>query len=391
MCKITILQYPRCGCDARDGNDGDGFIVTKRWHNRLLLDHAFVPFERCLQAKYFALSKSKSHTAEFSRCADVQVKNIRFEEEVCFRCLMDQRSKERAATIRALLAEHRSFSARYAATKEPATEDAESNGRIWQSIRAPRQLETEWKTKRQGLIGTAKDLGVKQFTSVREMAANWEDRLKSQLDSRERKSEKRVEHRVEATSSDSKTHEKRKQARLAYLQLHLAHANSQILCLESEEDASPALDKEEKEQDLYTQRLPVRRLRIVRPEKRSSSKTRATAMVSTQAVQGADIPRAPLALMKTSPQDVCVPKSDATSRPIVKSAPSKDSTVLSVEAPNFKPFRQPPPTEPQLMRAPTAPRAMREGAYSSLPRTAGRSRQRFAAVHGYATIRRWRQ
>lgn len=418
MCKLTILHYTRCNCNAQDGNGGDGFILTKGWHDRLFLDRDAVPYERCLRAKSSALRTSMSSTMEFSPCRDARVKNIRFEEEVCFRCLMHRRSKQRADEIRALFVEWESFSGRYATTRESADRDATLNKGIWQSIRASPRFDKTWKDERQRFVGTIGDLRATQFESAK---ADWELRLERQIVSRAKTAEKQIGLEAEKPCAEEKEQEgKKKQAILACLQLRLAQANTRAVSpvTEEKEDESPLAEDKEKEQTAVSEEIPEQRLRIAPTASTSSCGLgpRLDAMVSARMLQslheeespeplpnpsGRSTPEIivahpsvrpgtnelvvgsrtarPIAAIKiVAPEDLA--SNGDKARPVVKPASSQ---ALSPDVLEFTPFKQAPPTEPKMMRVPTAPRAMREAAYStygSMPR-----------MRGYSTVRNWRQ
>lgn len=65
-------------------------------------------------------------------------------------------------------------------------------------------------------------------------------------------------------------------------------------------------------------------------------------------------------------------------------SPLPSTSSMRAQAPEFRPLRHAPPSEPQMMRAPTAPRAMREG---SLRQSSHRYRQKYVSMRGCLTLR----
>lgn len=425
MCKITILHYVRCGCSALDGNGGNGFIVTKAWHNRILLDRDTVTHERCVQARCAELDTSESNTLEFSPCTNVQVKNICFEEEVCFRCLMHQRSKERAGKIRALLAEHRSFSARYATTKESAAKDAKSTKGMWQSIRATPQLDKAWQDETQSSTGTIGNLHATQSERNIPVKADWEVRLQNHIAKRATKEERQGVEHGKPSAANKEQDEQRKQARLACIQIRLAQANTRAVSPEMEEkdDESALSESKEKGQTRVFEEKHTQRLQSARAAQGSSRGLGPTldVIVSEQSflplpgtlessssqiiiAHPAILPGTSRNLLGTRPTrpsaaiKIVAPDANASNgvKPyeVVEPASSQHSKTLSAKVSEYKPFRYPPPTEPRMMSAPTEPRAMKEAGCDtcgSMSRTRGKPRQYFATARGYPSLRGWRQ
>lgn len=425
MCKLTILRYTQCNCDARDGSDEAGLIVTKDWHNRLPLDRDAVPFERCLQAKSYAVNTSKSVTTEFSPCDSVQASTVYFEEEACFRCLMHRRSKERAEQIRALVAERGSYLARHAMTRQSAAKHAKASESMWQSIRASTERKFD------DLMSSVRANQVEPVDSTME---DWVIRVESQIVNRAKRLERQGQIKVGAPSPASQEQEeKRKQARLARLRLCLIEANTRAVSPDSETtlNGSPPLGPQEKEQSSASEGNPARSLRVARTATRPSRGfgPRLDVMVSAQLLQSSRdreevspqilSPSSILPCSETTAtramvlprrnripmgyRTVCTsraiqilgPKESASNGtrtpPAVKAASIQEPTALSPEASEFKPFRELPPTEPRSMRVPSAPRAMRESGFCSLPRMNRWSCQQYATVRGYSTVRGWRR
>lgn len=419
MCKLTILKYTQCNCDARDGNNGGGFIVTKDWHNRLPLDLDAIPFERCTQVLLHTLSPGQSNTMEFPRCRDVQVTTVCFEGEVCFRCLMDRRSKERAAEIRALLAEHRSFAARYVSTKESASAQAESTRGLWQSIRAsPRG--------RQNFADTIRDVRTMQLSSVEDAPESWEHVLGKQIACRDSKKEKKVlEAALMCTNAGQEQEKKRRQSKLDDLLRRLAQVNKRAVSTILEELEQSPSEHSDMEKSSPLHQAPIRKLRIARLKASPSQTTPLFSLtVPTRTTKGESKGNSTSQTFTSASDSIqdasrnihaahnvyekartighsatvkmgrsiglrsCSDKGYPTHRSNSLQAPSH----LSAEVAEFKPFVKPPPTEPRMMRAPTAPRAMRERPYScSLSRTTWQPRRRFATVSGCVTGRGWSQ
>lgn len=414
MCSLTILQYTRCSCNARDGNDGDGFIVTKDWHRRLALDRDAVPFERCMEAKLHAMDPTQSSTLEFARCKNIQVTTIRFEGEVCFRCLMHQRGKERAEKIRTLLAEHKSFAARYAATKESAAAQAEPSREIWQSMRLPSQRD-------RSLVDTIRDVRAIWLQPLDQGTEGWERVLEKQLACRDLKRERNAQNAVKASFRESQELlKKRIQFKLLDLQERLTQANKRAVSPILEEKGEPVLEPGDAKQDPTHHHVQIQKLRVTRLKRfpgqngpmfdlktpyRNMKKVVEKDSLAPEAPAPnpvkelkQNIPGAHSAYTKArtiGPSTILPPgQSSEVDRSSnngqsIDHAISRALSTLSAEVAEFRPFVRAPPTEPLMMRAPTAPRAMRERTYSSLSRTIWQPRRQFATVRGYATVRGW--
>ncbi|XPS76707.1 hypothetical protein M3J09_008754 [Ascochyta lentis] len=403
MCKLTILHYSQCNCGPRDGSYGDGFIVTKGWYNRLPLDLEAVPFQRCVEAKNFALCSSRSNTMEFPRCHDVQVKALQFQGEPCFRCFTRREILLRTEKIKALNEQRKILTERFDASQRAETQDADFTRTMRHTIKTSPRFDK--RTEKQIFHGTKAELSSVKFRSVEGKVPDWEDALHKQLACRKSAQERSIEKKAENASSEEKEQEeKKKQAKLALLQHRLARVNLRAASV-------PGEDK------------PLPRLRVSRPVRNTSPKTGATldVMVPVDFVQNAH--------EESLAQSASTPSESSSTKTVSKKAqgkrlpentsvkyhtingamatspkpwiedektganpfPIKESgrchMVAAVEAPEFKPFQRPPPTEPRLMRAPNAPRAMREGA---VEQATWQLPQRYPTYRGHAAHRTWR-
>jgi len=347
---------------------------------------------------------------------------------------MHQRSKERADKIRALLAEHRSFSARYATTKESTAKDAKFTKSMWQSIRATPQLDKTWKDEMQGFAGTIGNLRATQSERKVPVKADWEVRLESQIASRAKKAERQGSEHGRPLAGGKEQKEQRRRARMACLQIRIAQANTRAVAprMEVKYDESSLSESKEKEQTRASDEKNSQRLQSVRVAQDSSCGlgSRFDVMISARTLQSlreeqfflprpgtlesssseliiahpAILPGTSKSLLGTRPTrpsaaiKIVVPDADASRGvnlcEVVESASSQHSKTLSAKVSEYKPFRYPPPTEPRMMSAPTEPRAMREAGCDtcgSMSRTRGQPRQYFAMARGYPTLRGWRQ
>ena len=431
MCKYVVLQYTQCNCRERDGNggDGDGFLITKSWYNRLPLDHDTVPFKRCTQAKCFELSPSQLHTVEFQRCEHVQVKTIHVAEQVCFACLMHRRSMDRAAHCRALEAEYRelqekmrtafgerqSFHTRYTGAIRSATLRAASTRNMWQSIRKSPQLDEKAIDKRGHFVDTLRDLRTTRLKSTESESASWEGILEKQIAHREAKKERKSgKGPAEVPDGRKKEESTAKQDRVSAVKKFLISLNKVRVPQEparSESVASvPPVCEEPDTSSPVVQDLPPR-LRLgpkktagtgALPDSTSTSWKGAQQEDNIEAIDGSSsgiplafstLPRATKPISRYSDPALTVTPSPGANAP----NSSQIHSTLSAKAAEFKPFAQAPPTEPRMMRAPTAPRALRETqtvlepGYGSFPQTIWNPWQLNTVSHGYALEPEWRE
>lgn len=378
MCKLTILHYKQCGCGARDETTGAGFMVTKNWHSRLCLDLEAVPSKRCTQAKISALSSSHSNTTEFPQCHDVKVKTIRFEGEVCFRCLTRRRILEKTQMIKTLLSDCRVFMDRYLALKQANKEDAKFTRNMRQTIKESLQIDQRNETQRKST------------------ETDWEARLHKHLACRQLKKRSNMEKKAEeASGEEAEKAETRKQTRLASLHHHLAQVSNRAVSSAPNQDEKTLPVYEEEKKNLRIPGSWPQRLRIVRPRWTVPTRTVSTRTVSTldampsvHSMQSAyESGRDQSA---SNRNDTINHTSDADNVPTEAGiSPTVTPTSvrgLTAQAPEFSPFQQRPPTEPQLMRAPTAPRAIRDGRFVRPKR---QPRQQSATYNGYPTYPGW--
>lgn len=425
MCKLTILLYTQCNCGPRDGSYEEGFIVTKDWYNRLFLnlDSGAVPFERCKQATFFTLSPNRSNTMEFPRCHNVQIKNIRLEGQLCFRCFTRREIFKRTEKIKTLHAERKLLRRRFDALEKAEVKDAEFTRTMRHTMKKSPQFDK--RTEEQKFHGTKAELSPVKFGSVNGMAADWETDLLKQLACQKLAKEKCAEKKTgEVPDEEKEQEERKKRDRLASFQRRLAVVNQRAASPLAEEDERPP-PYEETEKDPFPQEKPLQRFRIARSVRRVPSGTGPTLdlMVPVNVVHdmheesSADNASAPTessttvaittqVLDKPCPTHAVVKyrtvsdgraidsgsrvteeRTGAASSTIVEAASNRGFTAAAAEAPEFRPFQRPPPTEPRIMRAPTAPRAMREG---SLHQPTWQPRQQFATSRRFSPYRGWR-
>jgi hypothetical protein len=429
MCKYVVLQYTQCNCHIRESNEGNGFIVTREWYNRLTVDHDTVPIERCTQAKCFELSPNQLHTVEFPRCKNVQVKTIRVAGQVCFACLMHRRSMDRAAHCRTLEVEYRklqekmrtafgerqSFQTCYTGAIKSATLRAAPASKLWQSIRESPQLGEKAKDKGGCFVDTLRDLRTTRLKSTEPGSASWEEILEKQIAHREAKKERKSgKGPAGVPNGKMKEESTAKQDRVSAVKKFLVSLNKAQVPQEPAQTESvasvpPVCEKPETSSPVVQD--PPPRLRLgpkktagtgALPDSMSTSWKGAQQEDNIEAIDGSSsgiplafstLPRATKPISRYSDPTLTVTPSHGANAP---SSPQMHST-LSAKAAEFKPFVQPPPTEPRMMRAPTAPRALRETqtvlepSYGSFPQTIWGPWQFDGASHGYALEPEWRE
>jgi hypothetical protein len=407
MCKYVVVQYTHCNCHAREDDEGDGFIVTREWYNRLLIDHDTVPFERCTQAKCVELSPSQSHTVEFPRCKNVQVKTICVAGEVCFACLMHQRSKDQAAQCRVLEAEYRelwermrtafgarqSFHNRYTGAKRSATLRSPTTRNVWQSIKESPQLDEKAKDKRGHFVDTLRDLRTTRLKFTEPQSVSWEEILEEQIAHREAKKEGKSgigpEGVPDGKMKEESTAKKDKVSAVRKILASLNKARVPQEPAQTEGVASVPPVCEELETSSLVVQDPPQRFRLGSKKTTRIGAVPGSTSASWKSTQQGDkievingvssstprafntLPRATKPISRYSDPSMTVTTSPEANAP----SSSQIHSTLSARATEFKPFVQPPPTEPRIMRAPTAPRALREAqtvweaGYGSLPQT----------------------
>ncbi|UPX19011.1 uncharacterized protein EKO05_0009288 [Ascochyta rabiei] len=420
MCKLTVLHYSQCNCGPRDGSYEDGFIVTKGWHNRLLLDFDTVPLRRCTEARNFALCPSRSNTMEFPRCHDVQVKTVRFQAEPCFRCFTRREISIRTEKIKALNEQRKVFAERFDASQRAKIEDADFTKTMRQTIKASPQFDK--RTEKQRFYGTKAELISMKFGSVKEMVPDWEEGLRRQLACRKLARERSTEMKAESASNEDKEQvEVKKQTKMALLQDRLAQVNMlAAFSVPVEREEPSATEQNAPNRDNSIQRLRVARpacklaldvglkLNVMVPfttvqnmHKANSAQNASAPLkssfakaVTTQTQEHRISGNSPVKYHTINGRIAADAKPwaedekigvESSSRP--RSSSNQSLMIAAAAAPEFKPFQRPPPAEPRLMRAPTAPRAMREG---SIRQTTWQPRQPCTSFRGYATYRTWR-
>ena len=185
---------------------------------------------------------------------------------------------------------------------------------------------------------------------------DWEERLHAQLACSGLKKRKSAQKRAEGGSGEQQGQEEKKQAKRSSLQKRLAEANRRVdsPVLEGKEEAAPLIT--------HTQAGPSAEEPVVRYH------TIATGIVANA-----------IARIEETPLQGARPL-------LVKSASLRGLNASVIEKAEFRPFQRPPPTGPRMMRAPTAPRAMREG---SLKGATWQPHQHCPTAHGYSMYRGW--
>ena len=342
--------------------------MTKDWYKRLLLDPDVVPFERCTQARNSAVNLSRSSTIEFPRCYNIQIKTIQFDGELCYRCFSHQRLVERTKKIKdvqaaiellekkrqKLEAERKTFKIRSEMFGNTESKDVEFTREMRQTIKESPRFSEKTERLRSHIIKSG--FLPQSCESVRWKVVDWEERLHAQLACSGLKKRKSAEKRAEGGSGEQQGQEEKKQAKRSSLQKRLAEANRRVdsPVLEGNEEAAPLIT--------HPSAGPSAEEPVVRYH------TIATGIVANAIAQ-----------IEETPFQGARPS-------VVKSASLRGLNASVIEKAEFKPFQRPPPTGPWMMRAPTAPRAMREG---SLKGATWQPHQHFSTAHGYPTYHGW--
>lgn len=421
MCVITILHCTQC--KLRQDMAEEGLIITKDWHAQLLvsLDPETIPFKRCIEALNHGLSSSRSNTTEYPRCRMIEVKHMCVKKSICFRC-STRRKIQNLITIRKVYEEQS------ATWRRDERRDPEAVNDMRRSIRE--SLRSITTTRRERVCCATADLLTTKIAPVTPMMTSWEACLEMQIFQRELTKAKDAEKRAKLAEEKEKE-DQRKQARLSSVQQGLARINRLR--------TSPAMEGDTEQSSSSRREQPLR-LQIVRtvrmvtsgvdhgfdemvpsqvPESVSGPSSLQDTPASPEVPPPAmtttvfsGLPRSNKAIARfhtvgpASAIKVHLSGEDssigAAMRPVAGSATLPGTSTLRAEAPEFaslrgfpamraeapefKPLQQAPPTEPRMMRVPTAPRAVREG---SLRQAAGQPRQKYFTNRGYPTFGRW--
>lgn len=225
MCVITILHCTPC--KFRRDMPEEGLIVTKTWYTQLLasLDLESIPLRRCVEARIHALSISRSHTMEYPRCRNVEVKHLIVTEDVCFRCSTLRK-------IQTLTYVRRLYEDQCAMWKENERRDAQFVSNIRRSIRdSPRSILV---TKKEAVGAAHSLLTAVKVDPVMPLLESWAHCLEKQLQQRKLAKAKEAERLAKAEEGEQK--EKRKAARLASVQRYLARMNRLSHCSPTKDD-----------------------------------------------------------------------------------------------------------------------------------------------------------
>ncbi|KAF1927938.1 uncharacterized protein M421DRAFT_92785 [Didymella exigua CBS 183.55] len=392
MCVITILHCTPC--KSRQDIPEEGLIITRDWHARLLvnLDNDNIPFKRCIDAINHALSNGRSDTM-YPRCRNVEVKHMAVTKDICFRC--SARQKIQNFTNMRKLYEKQSV-----AWRNEERSNIEAVNDMRSLIReSPRLIPV---TERDRASCTTVGFLTARLAPVTPVTESWEYCLERQIQQRE------LAKRKEAEKAEDKLKKaKRKQARLISVQQCLARANRlrHTSAMEENAEQSSASRSEQVSRPGSLQDVPA-------------SHNELSPAADTRVLSGSPSWNTFVRKFHTTGRTSAIQtdlsgkdhSTDATMRPVAGSAwvrvffslrgdapefaslrgcpSSLKGGSLRAEAPEFRPLRETPPTEPRMMRAPSAPRAMREGC---LRPASTQPRQMYSTVRGYPTLRGWRQ
>jgi hypothetical protein len=274
--------------------------------------------------------------------------------------------KKRTAMIKLLYAERKALTARFHASSQAEIKDVEFTRKMRRSIKV-QQRHDGGITKHEDLRKGGGLRPVKLGKSE-DVDTNWKERLQKRLANQTAAKEERNNSPEERKSEDMK-----KQKRMTSLRDGLAQANTHHQTPDRSGDpehATPSCSK-------------------------SSSTSAVSDTTSITTAQSPTVPNQNTAPVKYRTNNgVTVNEAGTwvqalaheTTSPGTDSAPYNPIPPTAVEAPEFKPFRRPPPTEPRMMRAPAAPRAMRE---RNPQIWTWQTSRRFAMYRGYAAYRGW--
>lgn len=361
MCIITILHCTPC--ELREDMPEEGLIITKDWHAQLLvnLDCEGIPFKRCVNAINSALSNGRSDTM-YLRCRNVEVKHMAVEKDICYRCSTRRR-------IQSLIAVRKLYEEQTAAWRNEERRDTEAAKDLRKSIRESSRSIPKSGTKI--LSGaTAASLTARREFIISKMES-WESCLERQILQRELANAKEADKQA-ILADEAETKEKRKQERLASVQQRLSRLNRLQRAPVLEENTEQAFGNEQSPRPSSLQDIPTSPKRpspamplIVSSDMTSPSrfKTRSRTIGVASAIKnhsfgdriavGADTASA---ASSASVQGFSTLRAEASEFASLGGLPSSLKTgSLRAQAPVFTPLRHAPPTEPQMMRAPTAP------------------------------------
>ncbi|KAG9203989.1 hypothetical protein G6514_002151 [Epicoccum nigrum] len=286
---------------------------------------------------------------------------------------------------------------------------------MWQSIKESPQFDEKAKDIRGHFVDTLRDLRTTRLKSTEPKPASWEEILEEHIAHRDAKKEEKSGKGPEGVpDGEMKEESTAKEDKVSAVRKILASLNKAWVPQEpaqAESVASVPPVGEEPETSPPVVHDPPQKFRL------GSRKTTRTGVVpgstsagwkgtqqgdKIEAIDGGSsstprafntLPRATKPISRYSDPSMTVTASPEANVPSL----SQIHSTLSARATEFKPFVQPPPTEPRIMRAPTAPRALREAqtvweaGYGSLPQTIWDPWPFDGVSHGYALVPEWQQ
>jgi hypothetical protein len=394
MCIITILHCTPC--KLRQDMPEEGLIIKKDWHAQVLvnLDYNTVPFKRCVDATNYALSNGRSDTM-YPRCRNVEIRHMAVKSNICYRCSTRRR-------IQNLITMRKLYEQQTAIWRNEERRDTEAVNDMRMSIRE--SLRTIFTSGTERLSGaTASSLTVRR-DSIIPMTESWESCLERQILQREAAKAKQAEGQAKL-AKEAKAKEKRTRERLASVQQHLSELNTMEHSSVMEGDPGQGPDYERfprlrssQDPSASPKRPPPAMPLIVSSDMagrhRFKARPRTLGVTSALKSHASDEMASVDTTKRTAHSSASVGgistlRAEAPEFASLRGLPpSMRIGPLRAKAPEFKPLRHAPPTEPQMMRAPTAPRAMREG---SVRQASDKPRQKYATMRGYPTLRGWRE
>ena len=328
---------------------------------------------------------------------------------------LEAQYRELQEKMRTSFGERQSFHDRYTGAIRSATLRAAPTRNMWRSIRESPQLDEDARDKKGHFIVTLRNLRTTKLKSTKTESASWEEILKRQIALREaKKARKSGKGADENPDREMKERSTAKQDRLSAIKKMLSSLNK------VQEPEEPAQTEsvasvppvwEESETNSPDKQGPPHKLRLGQKKTTGTGAVSDSAPTSLKGAQQEDdikvmdrsssnpplafstLPRATKPISRYSEPALTVtptPELNAPRSPRIRS-------TLSVRAAEFKPFVQPPPTEPRMMRAPTAPRALRESqtvlgpGYINFPQMILDPWQLGGVSHGYTPEPEWRQ
>lgn len=394
MCIVTILHCTPC--KFRQDMPAEGLIIKKDWHAQLLvnIDCDNIPFRRCVNATNHALSNGRSDTM-YPRCRNVEVKHMPVKKDICYRCSTRRR-------IQKLIAVRKVYEQQTATWRDEGRRDTEAMNDTRRSIReSSRRILT---TGNERISGVTASSIIARHDSISLTSESWDSCLERQILQREIAKAKEAERQARL-AEEAGVKKKRAQDRLAAVQQRLIRMNRLGHFPIMQENAEQGLDNEQvpgpgplqdapaspkrpssamplivssdmADRHAFKVRFPT--LGVTSATKSNGFDGTASDYTAMVSAAGSASVRGFSALRAEAPEF-------ASLRGILQSS---RTSSLRAQAPEFKPLRHTPPVEPRMMRAPTAPRAMREG---SLSQASDKPRQKYAIMRGYPTLRGWQE